>query len=198
MDISTRVGDDGDDPAIKKRKITDVSNEGKKTALPSNVTSEKFEPTTISPPEICESGPAEAKTAEAIPSVTLSPFSAAWRSEVDHSCNRLISQYGDLLRSASQSSSGIMGNEPSAALSAATTLSSLRTKLSAQNIAVACARVLDLIRTLRLSALTMGTKETLEEHNVVVQEMMKKIYRDNGLALQLEGKFVHLRGQCTK
>ena len=112
-----------------------------------------------------------------------------------HSCNRLLSQYAALLRSASTTPSGIVENEPSASLSAAMTISSLRTKLSAQNISVACERILDLIRTLRLSVLTMGTEHTEEEHSVVVQEMMAKIEQDVDASLELAGVIIQLQGR---
>ena len=130
-------------------------------------------------------------TPESAAAAPLPHFSSAWRSKLYHSCNRLLSQYAALLRSASTTPSGIVENEPSASLSAAMTISSLRTKLSAQNISVACARILDLIRTLRLSVLTMGTEHTdEEERGVVVQEMMAKIEQDVDASSELAGVII--------
>ena len=69
-------------------------------------------------------------TPESAAAAPLPHFSSTWRSKLYHSCNRLLSQYAALLRSAFTTPSGIVENEPSASLSAATTISSLRTKLS--------------------------------------------------------------------
>jgi len=181
-----------DDPNSKKRKLSEI------TAGATGSTSGAVS-SADAPPADTDPAPDAEKAATATPgpaaAAPLPHFSAAWRSELDHSCNRLLSQYAALLRSASATPSGIVENEPSASLSAATTISSLRTKLSAQNISVACARILDLIRTLRLSVLTMGTEHTEEEHGVVVQEMMAKIEQDVDASLELGGEIVQLQGR---
>lgn len=107
--------------------------------------------------------------------------SEVWRSSLNATCNRLSTQYLNLLKSASgndasrnegrgiqndpRSGGGIMRdpNEPPAPLAADTALASLQTELSAQNLCVASAHLLDLIRTLRLSALLMEENSILEE-----------------------------------
>jgi len=54
-------------------------------------------------------------------------------------------------------------NEPPPPLAADTALSSLQAELAAQNLCVASAHLLDLIRTLRLSVLLMDEKSIAEE-----------------------------------
>ncbi|KAG7349145.1 RNA polymerase II transcription mediator complex protein [Nitzschia inconspicua] len=111
-----------------------------------------------------------------------------WRETLNATCNRLSTQYLNLLRSASsvmalESSSGKMdprsgggGNmqtiqdPPRPALAADIASSSLQCQLAVENIAVAASQLLSLIRTLRLSILLMD-EETIqaEEEWQVVQ-----------------------------
>mmetsp|Transcript_56489 Transcript_56489/g.169000 ORF Transcript_56489/g.169000 Transcript_56489/m.169000 type:complete len:157 (-) Transcript_56489:104-574(-) len=98
-----------------------------------------------------------------------------WQSSLNATCNRLSAQYLTLVRSAAsaheirggtgndpRSGGGIMHepSEPPPPLAADASLSSLQAKLAAQNLCVAAGNLLDLTRTLRLSALLMD-EETI-------------------------------------
>ena len=65
-------------------------------------------------------------------------------------------------------------NDPPPALAADAALASLQTKLASQNIAVASSNLLDLIRTMRLSALLMEEQviawEEVQEFEICMEE----------------------------
>lgn len=98
-----------------------------------------------------------------------------WQSSLNATCNRLSAQYLALVRSAASAHEirGGIGNDPRSGggamqepseppppVAADASLSSLQAKLAAQNMCVAAANLLDLTRTLRLSALLMD-EETI-------------------------------------
>lgn len=86
-------------------------------------------------------------------------------------------------------------NEPSPALAANAALSALQTKLAAQNLEVASSHLLDLIRTLRLSALLMDeaviAEEEREEYNIAI-ESAETAAEESAI---LEAEILKLRGQ---
>jgi Surfeit locus protein 5 subunit 22 of Mediator complex len=114
--------------------------------------------------------------------------SQEWKESLNATCNRLSTQYLNLLRAASsvmalEASSGKMDpragggghmqsiqDPPPPALAADIASSSLQCQLAVENISVAASQLLSLIRTLRLSILLMD-EETIqaEEEWQVVQ-----------------------------
>lgn len=137
-----------------------------------------------------------------------------WLSSLNAVCNRLTTQYLTLLKSAAGMSTvakrnatpdaislteghrggGVMldPNEPPPALAADSALISLQTKLAAQNIAVASSNLLDLIRTLRLSALLMEEQVIDEEEEIeceICMEETQAVARESAI---LEGELFNL------
>lgn len=81
-------------------------------------------------------------------------------------------------------------DEPPPPLAAHTARSSIQTKLSAQNICEASAKLLDLIRTLRLSALLM------EAESIGLEEKIQCLENEN-VVLDIEEELRLLRSQTS-
>jgi len=166
-----------------------------------------------------------------------------WLSSLNATCNRLSTQYLNLLRAAAggsfQTSSmmnmmlndvpelngsgvtadNIVGleehesrkqldrggggkmielNEPPAPLAADAALSTLQTKLAAENICVAVSHLLDLIRTLRLSALLMEEGVIGEEEEEEFQ-YVKELAKEAALiSTKMEEELMAIRNKETQ
>lgn len=112
-----------------------------------------------------------------------------WLQQVNATCNRLSTQYLNLLRAASSISALEQGRHDPRAMSGAlmkslsdppppplaadVALSSLQCRAAAENICVACSHLLSLIRTLRLSLLLMD-EDTLEAEECLEVEYAKQ------------------------
>ena len=139
-----------------------------------------------------------------------------WRAQLNATCNRLNTQYLSLLRSASsaaalqehgatggdvsaishdpRSGGGMMREttEPPPPLAADASLSALQAKLAAHNLCVASANLLDLIRTLRLSALLMD-EEAIAAEEEECEECQNIAKEAVGESVQLEAELMNLR-----
>lgn len=142
-----------------------------------------------------------------------------WKSQLNATCNRLSTQYLNLLRSASSAAalqehgasagpgqSGGRGhdprsgggmvldvNEPPPSLAADASLAALQAKLAAQNLCVASANLLDLIRTLRLSILLMDEKSIAaeeEEECELCQDVANEALKES---VELEAELLKIR-----
>mmetsp|Transcript_24591 Transcript_24591/g.54370 ORF Transcript_24591/g.54370 Transcript_24591/m.54370 type:complete len:161 (+) Transcript_24591:138-620(+) len=140
-----------------------------------------------------------------------------WKASLNATCNRLSTQYGNLLRSASsaaalqeqgtgggdggsishdpRSGGGMMrdSNEPPPPLAADASLSALQAKLAAHNLCVASANLLDLIRTLRLSALLMDEETIAAEEEEGCEECHDLAEEAVRESVQLEAELFSLR-----
>uniref|UniRef100_A0A6S9A0Z1 Uncharacterized protein n=2 Tax=Ditylum brightwellii TaxID=49249 RepID=A0A6S9A0Z1_9STRA len=128
----------------------------------------------------------------------------AWTKLLNSKCNRLSTQYLNLLRAATSSSNsdGSAGrhdaragggsmqqpNEPPPPLAADAALSALQAKLAAQNLCVASSDMLDLIRLLRLSALLMDEDVIAAEEEEECEEVgeMALIAAEESAAIEAE------------
>mmetsp|Transcript_17293 Transcript_17293/g.24426 ORF Transcript_17293/g.24426 Transcript_17293/m.24426 type:complete len:200 (+) Transcript_17293:26-625(+) len=124
-------------------------------------------------------------------------------------CNRLSKEYLNLLRAASSSSAldtnpggtdpraggGSMKdpNVPPAPLAADAALTSLQAKLAAQNLCVASSDLLDLIRTLRLSALLMERSSIALEEEKDCKKSRQAAEMAMKKSKELEWKLLQLR-----
>lgn len=133
-----------------------------------------------------------------------------WKSSLNATCNRLSTQYLNLLRAASSKVALDMANSgidprvgggtmkdanepPPPALAADAEQSSLQAKLAAQNVCVASSNLLDLIRRLRLSALLMEESSIAaeeEEDCLDSQELSKQARLES---IQLESELFQIR-----
>lgn len=140
-----------------------------------------------------------------------------WKAQLNATCNRLNTQYLSLLRSASsaaalqehgatggdvsaishdpRSGGGMMREttEPPPPLAADASLSALQAKLAAHNLCVASANLLDLIRTLRLSALLMDEEAIAAEEEEECEECQNVAKEAVGESVQLEAELMNLR-----
>jgi hypothetical protein len=137
-----------------------------------------------------------------------------WRESLNATCNRLSTQYMNLLRAASSVSALEKGNSsnnnavdpragggkmmslqdpPPPPLSADVNSSSLQCQLAVENICVASSQLLSLIRTLRLSILMMDEEAIAAEEELQVLEVEKITMEAQNQANQLEREWMELR-----
>ena len=140
-----------------------------------------------------------------------------WSASVDATCNRLMSSYLSLMRAAASSSAvdesstdqaevgsdpraggGLMRDvdDPPPPLAANVQMSSVQAKLAVENLCVASSHALDLIRTLRLSALLMDEEAIrAEEEEEALTEFEKKLEAEKECIL-LEQKLLDIRNKA--
>ena len=135
-----------------------------------------------------------------------------WRESLNATCNRLSTQYMNLLRAASSVSALEQGNNnnavdprsgggkmmslqdpPPPPLAADVASSSLQCQLAVENICVASSQLLSLIRTLRLSILMMDEEAIAAEEELQVLEVQKITMEAQNQANQLEKEWMELR-----
>lgn len=139
-----------------------------------------------------------------------------WRQSLNATCNRLNTQYLNLIRAASSmsvdgNSSFMEANKkrdigtgagqkmmslqdpPPPPLAADVGSSSLQCQLAAENICVASSQLLSLIRTLRLSILLMDEETIAAEEEWQVMELQKLTSNVQKDANELERKWMELR-----
>ena len=137
-----------------------------------------------------------------------------WRESLNATCNRLSTQYMNLLRAASSVSTLEKGSSsnanpidpragsgkmmslqdpPPPALAADVASSSLQCQLAIENICVASSQLLSLIRTLRLSILMMDEEAIAAEEELQVLEVEKITIEAQNQANQLEKEWMQLR-----
>lgn len=136
-----------------------------------------------------------------------------WRESLNATCNRLSTQYMNLLRAASSISALEQGNSssnvvdprsgggkmmslqdpPPPPLAADVASSSLQCQLAVENICVASSQLLSLIRTLRLSILMMDEEAIAAEEELQVLEVEKITMEAQNQANQLEKEWMELR-----
>mmetsp|Transcript_11536 Transcript_11536/g.27101 ORF Transcript_11536/g.27101 Transcript_11536/m.27101 type:complete len:155 (-) Transcript_11536:313-777(-) len=135
-----------------------------------------------------------------------------WRESLNATCNRLSTQYMNLLRAASSVLALEKGNNtntidpragsgkmmslqdpPPPALAADVASSSLQCQLAVENICVASSHLLSLIRTLRLSILMMDEEAIAAEEELQVLEVEKITIEAQNQANRLEKEWMHLR-----
>ena len=137
-----------------------------------------------------------------------------WRESLNATCNRLSTQYMNLLRAASSISALEQGNSsngnavdprsgggkmmslqdpPPPPLAADVASSSLQCQLAIENICVASSQLLSLIRTLRLSILMMDEEAIAAEEELQVLEVEKITMEAQNQANQLEQEWMELR-----
>jgi hypothetical protein len=134
----------------------------------------------------------------------------AWKSSLDATCNRLLSHYHGLLRSAASSTTdggGQVGSDPRAGggpmrdaddpppppLAANVKMTALQAKLSTENLCVASSNVLDLIRTLRLSVLLTDDDLIRAEEEEEALGMFEACLRAEDECASLESRLMDLR-----
>jgi len=138
-----------------------------------------------------------------------------WRESLNATCNRLSTQYMNLLRAASSVSALEKGNNnnnnvdpragsgkmmslqdpPPPPLAADVASSSLQCQLAVENICVASSQLLSLIRTLRLSILMMDEEAIAAEEELQVLEVEKITTEAQDRANWLEQEWMELRNQ---
>lgn len=135
-----------------------------------------------------------------------------WRESLNATCNRLSTQYMNLLRAASSVSALEQGSNtnvvdprsgggkmmslqdpPPPPLAADVASSSLQCQLAVENICVASSQLLSLIRTLRLSILMMDEEAIAAEEELQVLEVQKITLQAQNQANQLEKEWMELR-----
>ncbi|KAL7522262.1 hypothetical protein ACHAWX_006957 [Stephanocyclus meneghinianus] len=147
--------------------------------------------------------------------------SQAWKTSLDSTCNRLMSHYLSLLRAASSDrQNSFEGNgdgdadgdqvgndaragggpmqtpdDPPPPLAAAVSMNAIQAKLAAENLCVAASNALDLIRTLRLSALMLDEEAIrIEEEEEALEAAEVGLGAEEECAI-LEGKLIELRNK---
>lgn len=126
----------------------------------------------------------------------LNPQAKAWLASLNTTCNRLSTQYLSLLRSACKKADGsnrsggtmVSEDEPPPVLAADAAITHLQAQLAAQNICVACSQLVDLIRTLRLSALLMDHGAIREEELIEIDDAKRKTAEAVFESYQLEAQ----------
>mmetsp|Transcript_7223 Transcript_7223/g.14792 ORF Transcript_7223/g.14792 Transcript_7223/m.14792 type:complete len:162 (-) Transcript_7223:1461-1946(-) len=142
-----------------------------------------------------------------------------WRESLNATCNRLSTQYTNLLRAASSAAALEKGNNngssggnnnaadpragggkmmslqdpPPPPLAADVASSSLQCQLAVENICVASSHLLSLIRTLRLSILMMDEEAIAAEEELQVLEVEKITTEAQNQANRLEKEWMELR-----
>ncbi|ACI65238.1 predicted protein [Phaeodactylum tricornutum CCAP 1055/1] len=125
-----------------------------------------------------------------------------WSQSLNATCNRLSTQYSNLLKSASSVTALAEENKhdpraggghmisaqdpPPPPLAADVALASLQCQLASENICVATSHLLTLIRTLRLSLLLMDEDTIDAEESLQAQETKRMTEQAMTKAIQLE------------
>ncbi|KAL7440400.1 hypothetical protein ACHAXM_007162 [Skeletonema potamos] len=144
-----------------------------------------------------------------------------WKASVDATCNRLMSNYLSLMRAAASSSDGTnihhentstdqaeVGSDPRAGgglmrdaddppppLAANVQMSAVQAKLAVENLCVASSHALDLIRTLRLSALLMDEEAIKAEEEEEALDVYEKKLEAEEECILLEQKLLEMRNK---
>mmetsp|Transcript_1010 Transcript_1010/g.1661 ORF Transcript_1010/g.1661 Transcript_1010/m.1661 type:complete len:164 (+) Transcript_1010:84-575(+) len=149
-----------------------------------------------------------------------------WSASVDATCNRLMSNYLSLIRAAASSSDannhnhhessstdqaaevgsdpraggGLMrdADDPPPPLAANIQMSAVQAKLAVENLCVASSHALDLIRTLRLSALLMDEEAIRAEEEEEALDVYEKKLEAEEECILLEQKLHDLRNKGLK
>ena len=148
-----------------------------------------------------------------------------WSASVDATCNRLMSNYLSLIRAAASSSDNANNNhessstdqaaevgsdpraggglmrdadDPPPPLAANVQMSAVQAKLASENLCVASSHALDLIRTLRLSALLMDEEAIRAEEEEEALEVYEKKLEAEEECILLEQKLLDLRNKGSK
>jgi len=131
-----------------------------------------------------------------------------WENSLNATCNRLSTQYLNLLRAASsiaalekgrmdpRSGGGHMKSSqdpPPPPLAADVALSSLQCHLATENLCVASSNLLSLIRTLRMSIMLMDEETISAEEQLQIQKAQKITQTAMEEANRLEQRFMELR-----
>ncbi|KAL7565997.1 hypothetical protein ACA910_011017 [Epithemia clementina (nom. ined.)] len=131
-----------------------------------------------------------------------------WLQQLNATCNRLSTQYHNLLRAASSVSAleegrhdpragGAMmkslSDPPPPPLAADVALSSIQCRAASENICVACSQLLSLIRTLRLSLLLMDGDTMEAEEFLQVEYAQHRIEEIMERSARLEEELAELR-----
>lgn len=148
-----------------------------------------------------------------------------WSASVDATCNRLMSNYLSLLRASASSSdannnnnnhhhhessstAGEVGSDPRAGgglmrdaddppppLAANVQMSAVQAKLAVENLCVASSNALDLIRTLRLSALLMDEEAIRAEEEEEALDVYEQKLEAEEECILLEQKLLDMRNK---
>jgi hypothetical protein len=144
-----------------------------------------------------------------------------WKASVDATCNRLMSNYLSLMRAAASSSDvannhhentstdhaevgsdpraggGLMrdADDPPPPLAANVQMSAVQAKLAVENLCVASSHALDLIRTLRLSALLMDEEAIKAEEEEEALDVYEKKLEAEEECILLEQKLLEMRNK---
>lgn len=137
-----------------------------------------------------------------------------WKASVDATCNRLMSNYLSLMRAAAPTSDDVNNNHESAEvgsdaraggglmrdiddppppLAANVQMSVVQAKLASENLCVASSNALDLIRTLRLSALLMDEEAIRAEEEEEALDVYEKKLEAEEECIELERKLLEMR-----
>lgn len=143
-----------------------------------------------------------------------------WKASVDATCNRLMSNYLSLMRAAAPTSDNVNNNHESAStdqaaevgndaraggglmrdiddppppLAANVQMSVVQAKLASENLCVASSNALDLIRTLRLSALLMDEEAIRAEEEEEALDVYEKKLEAEEECIELERKLLEMR-----
>lgn len=132
-----------------------------------------------------------------------------WQASLNATCNRLSTQYLNLLRAASsvsalrengqdpRSGGGVMQSiqEPPPPLAADVSLSALQAQMAVENLCVASSLLLEHIRTLRLSILLMDEDTIAAEEEWQVRESMRVTQEASLEAAKLETELWKLQNK---
>eukprot|EP00980_Cylindrotheca_fusiformis_P028515 scaffold22607_cov123-Cylindrotheca_fusiformis.AAC.12 len=133
-----------------------------------------------------------------------------WQQELNNTCNRLSTQYLNLLRAASsvtalekgkgdpRSGGGQMKSlqdPPPPPLAADVAISSLQCQLAVENLCVAASNLLSLIRRLRLSLLLMDEETVVAEEEWQVQQVQAISEKAMEEANLVEQEWMELRNR---
>ena len=136
-----------------------------------------------------------------------------WRESLNATCNRLSTQYLNLLRAASSVVALEKGNNkadpragggqkmtslqdpPPPPLAADVMSSSLQCQLAVENLCVAASQLLSLIRTLRLSILLMDEETIAAEEEWQVQQVQDITTQAQEQANKIEQQWMELRNR---
>jgi hypothetical protein len=149
-----------------------------------------------------------------------------WKASVDATCNRLMSNYLSLLRAAASTSEttnsnheststadhqaevgidpraggGLMrdADDPPPPLAANVQMSAVQAKLAVENLCVASSNALDLIRTLRLSALLMDEDAIRAEEEEEALDVYEKKLEAEEECFLLEQELLEMRNKELK
>ena len=136
--------------------------------------------------------------------------SSEWQQSLNNTCNRLSTQYLNLIRAASSATALEKGRSdprscantmkslqdpPPPPLASDVTLTSLQCQLAAENLCVAASNLLSLIRTLRLSLLLMDEETIAAEEEWQVRQVQDISEKATQEANILEQEWIELRNR---